>query len=385
MKKSFKNLLRSRRFKLSFYLMLILFSCVQCKTKELSYGIVDTSNSKTQIPLKVQPLLDYWMRDTWIILGEDDYYYMTGTTVDPNRKFTGQPHCWDWNDGVYLFRSKDLKNWEHLGLIWSIERDGTWQKYPKIYSDYDNYPRKSVNGDSLDNFFRAVWAPEIHYIKKLKNWFIVACMNNSAVGPGSFILKSTTGKPEGPYVNITGNDTKPLFKEIDGSLFEDTDGSVYFVGHNHYIAKMKSDMSGLAEEIKTLKETPYSPEPYIEGAFIFKHDKKYHLVQAIWSHKLLDGKYTYCPAKESDKTRFSYDCVISTANDVHGPYSQRYTALTGGGHNNLFEDKNGQWWATIFFNPRGMQAKKFKVTCRPGIVPMKYVDGCFYPEPERLK
>ena len=61
------------------------------------------------------------------------------------------------------------------------------------------------------------------------------CMNESASGKGSFILKSISGKPEGPYVNIEGNKDKPLFPNIDGSLFEDTDGTVYFIGHNHYI------------------------------------------------------------------------------------------------------------------------------------------------------
>ena len=87
----------------------------------------------------------------------------------------------------------------------------------------------------MDNRFHAVWAPEMHYIKSVKNWFIVACMNESAGGRGSFILRSKTGKPEGPYENIEGNKDKAIFPNIDGSLFEDTDGTVYFVGHNHYI------------------------------------------------------------------------------------------------------------------------------------------------------
>ena len=85
---------------------------------------------------------------------------------------------------------------------------------------------------------------------------LVYCSLHESIagGRGSFILRSTTGKPEGPYENIEGNEDKAIFPNIDGSLFEDTDGTVYFVGHNHYIARMKPDMSGLAEEIKTLKE-----------------------------------------------------------------------------------------------------------------------------------
>ena len=165
-----------------------------------------------------------------------------------------------------------MKSWEARGQIWSMEKDGTWQKKPKVYKAGEKYQKKSINGDPMDNRFHAVWAPEMHYIKSAKNWFIVACMNESAGGRGSFILRSKTGKPEGPYENIEGNKDKAIFPNIDGSLFEDTDGTVYFVGHNHYIARMKPDMSGFAEELKTLKEKKYNPEPYIEGAFIFKYD-----------------------------------------------------------------------------------------------------------------
>ena len=68
----------------------------------------------------------------------------------------------------------------------------------------------------MDNRFHAVWAPEMHYIKSVKNWFIVACMNESAGGRGSFILRSKTGKPEGPYENIEGNKDKAIFPNIYG-------------------------------------------------------------------------------------------------------------------------------------------------------------------------
>ena len=234
------------------------------------YGTADTNAPELRVPTSVKPAFDYWMRDTWATLGPDGYYYITGTTSTPDRYFPGQRHCWDWNDGLYLWRSKDMKSWEARGQIWSMEKDGTWQKKPKVYKAGEKYQKKSINGDPMDNRFHAVWAPEMHYIKSAKNWFIVACMNESAGGRGSFILRSKTGKPEGPYENIEGNKDKAIFPNIDGSLFEDTNGTVYFVGHNHYIARMKPDMSGFAEELKTLKEKKYNPEPYIEGAFIFK-------------------------------------------------------------------------------------------------------------------
>ena len=345
------------------------------------YGCADTNNKALRVPQSVHPAFDYWMRDTWVTLGPDGYYYMTGTTADPDRKFVGQVHCWDWNDGLYLWRSKDMKEWDSMGRIWSMSQDGTWQKNPKVFSKGEKYTKKSLNDDLLDNKFQAVWAPELHYIKSVNNWFIVACMNNSNGGRGSFVLRSTTGKPEGPYVNIEGNQDNALFPNIDGSLFEDTDGTVYFVGHNHYIAKMKPDMSDVAEKFVKIKETEYNPEPYIEGAFIFKHDGKYHLVQAIWAHRTPNGDtYIEQEGLTNKDTRYSYDCVIATSDNVYGPYGKRYTAIIGCGHNNLFQDKEGNWWATMFFNPRGAQATEYKVTCRPGLIPMVYENGKFRPK-----
>ncbi|OJV37653.1 MAG: glycosyl hydrolase family 43 [Bacteroidales bacterium 36-12] len=376
-----------KKLGLVFFISILQFNIIFTACCEEKYGQANTNDPKTKIPKCVEPEFDYWMRDTWVTLGPDGYYYMTGTTATPDRKFNGQPHCWDWNDGLYLWRSLDLQEWESRGRVWSMEEDGTWQKYPKIYKDGEKRPKLSLNGDVMDNRFHAVWAPELHYIKSQQNWFMVACLNESAGGRGSFILKSTTGKPEGPFVNIEGNEKGPLFPEIDGSLFEDEDGTVYFVGHNHYIAKMKPDMSGYAEEIRKLNEHNYEPEPYVEGAFIFKYDNKYHLVQAIWSHRTPEGKDTYVEKNglTNNKTRYSYDCIIASSDNVYGPYSKRYNAITGGGHNNLFQDKEGKWWATMFFNPRGAQAAEYQQTCRPGLVQMKYVKGKFSPNPKMCK
>jgi len=216
-------------------------------------------------------------------------------------------------------------------------------------------------------------------------------MPHSPKGQGSFILRSTTGEAAGPYENIAGNDDGFLFPRIDGSLFEDDNGEVYFVGHNHEIARMKPDMSGLAEPMRVLDEQEYSRKPYIEGAYIFKAKGKYHLVQAIWSFRMPDGSYAYDPGEPKDPTRvyksrkewaanrYSYDVVIATADNIYGPYSKRYTSVIGAGHNNFFRDKDGNWWATMFGNPRGDILERPFVT-RPAIIPMRMVGDKFYPD-----
>jgi hypothetical protein len=68
-------------------------------------------------PLK--PIWDVHLRDTIINIGGDGLYYMTGSTGD---------NIWDRNDGIELYRSPDLQHWDYLGLVWSFEKDATWQK-----------------------------------------------------------------------------------------------------------------------------------------------------------------------------------------------------------------------------------------------------------------
>ena len=73
-----------------------------------------------RLPADLKPLLDYPMRDTCVCLGPDGTYYLTGTT--------GHPAWWVTNEGIRMWKSKDLKNWEPMGLVWSFEKDATWQK-----------------------------------------------------------------------------------------------------------------------------------------------------------------------------------------------------------------------------------------------------------------
>jgi hypothetical protein len=333
-------------------------------------------NTSLTVPSTVKPILDVWMRDTYVTKGPDDYFYMTGTTATPGRYFPGQTHCWDYNDGLYLWRSRDLKKWESMGAIWTFANDADeWQRKGKPI----NPGSKSVNGDPLDSIYRAVWAPELHYIKSQKKWMISACLNG---GGGSFVLESISGKPEGPYRNIKGNKNKAIFDNIDLGIFEDTDGEVYLVGHDHYIAKMKKDLSDIAEPFKKFKETPYETEPYIEGVWLDKHHGKYQLLQTVWSVKKPDGSFTYLRDEKKDKTLYSYDVVIAESNYIYGPYGPRYPAILEGGHNNLFKDKNDNWWSTIFFNPRGIMGTKYPITCRPAVFPLKWVNNKLIPDIE---
>lgn len=246
----------------------------------------------------VKPLFDYPVRDTSVCLGPDGIYYLTGTT--------GAPTWWKTNEGIRLWKSKDLKTWEPLGLVWSFEKDAAWQK--------------GKDGN------RAIWAPELHYFKK--TFWLAYCVNYGGTG----ILRSKTGKAEGPYEDVKPDG--PLTGEIDASLFADDDGKVYFLWQNGKIARMKDDMSGFAEEPRLLKPTN-GPHVGFEAAFLTKINGRYHLIGAEFN--------------ERQGTR-TYDCMAASSDSVYGPYGDRYLAMPCTGHNVLFKDKKGTWWSTFFGN-----------------------------------
>lgn len=270
---------------------------------------------------RLSPLFDYPVRDTCVCL-VDGVYYLTGTT--------GAPTWWKTNEGIRIWRSKDLKKWEPLGLVWSFDKNATWQ-------------RKIVNG------LRALWAPELHYLKG--TFWLTYCMNYPGGGTG--ILKSTSGKAQGPYVDVKPDG--PITKEIDASLFQDDDGKICFVYQNGKIARMKDDMSGLAEEPRFLKP-PNAPHVGFEGAFLFKANGRYYLS---------------CAEFIGD----DYHCMIASADKIDGPYGDRYLAIPHGGHNMFFKDKDGKWWSTIFGNSGNAPFRE-----RPGILRVEFgKDGHIQP------
>lgn len=125
-----------------------------------------------RLPDSLQPLFDYALRDPSICLAPDGFYYLTGTT--------GYPTWWLNNDGIRLWRSLDLIAWEPLGLVWEIERHGTW------HAERD--PEGNI----------ALWAPEIHYLKETF-WLTYSLSWRYPERPRgrSGLLRSDSGPAEG--------------------------------------------------------------------------------------------------------------------------------------------------------------------------------------------
>ncbi len=267
----------------------------------------------------VTPILDEPLRDAAISKGQDGLFYLTATspTIRPDGS-----HDYDFNQGIRLWRSEDLKSWTDLGWVWDFQRDAqkgdtSWQQY-----------RRLVPGKTDQVFARAATAPELHFAKG--TYWICFSLNNKGTG----LLRSTSGKPEGPYeshsyITVRGGDP---------SMFVDDDGCVYWLFDGGWIARMSDDLTALAEPPRLLQPAldpapghrENSPDGYgghplqvgSAGAFLFKRDGRYYLT--AWEENTRCG------------VRFR-DTWIAYADSLYGPYSRRHLMVPCGGAVTVFE------------------------------------------------
>ncbi len=307
-----------------------------------------------------------WLRDPYILAATDGAYYLTGTLRD-----TKIGDCWAWNAGVPLWRSTDLKHWEDHGLIWSFERDATWDaEIRPVPEDHWEFNRISDRSERLPPIRRAAWAPEIHqigaecYLTYTLNW---------VPGYRTVLLRSRTGRPEGPYEHVR---QEPMSQQIDSTLFRDTTG-IYYLWQGGQCALLLPDASGFAEEPWRLRQKQWQPEPYLEGSSVIEHEAHVYLFLAAWSYRdPTTGHITYAPTDDVHRThrKWSYDSVVARADGLRGQFTERRAFLMGGGHGHLFRDHTGEWWSTVFVNPRGDYSDKAS-SCQPALVPIDWRDG----------
>lgn len=297
---------------------------------------------ETSIPAlpSIKPLFDYPLRDTSIARGHDGAYYLTGTT--------GYPDWWGVTGDIQVWRSEDLQSWAPVvrkprerSVVWNADRDGTWEKRVPLR---DGAP------------FRPMWAPEIAYLKG--TYWIGYSM---PFGVGGGLIKSTTGKPEGPYVAMFRDG--PVVNAIDLSLFEDDDGRVYLIWGAGNIREMNTKLDGFVGDGWKLK--PADAERIgFEGTFVFKANGKYYITGAEFVRDPLNR-----PGGED------YHCYAAVGDSLRGPFGPRFLAIPHGGHNSFFRDAENHWWATIFGNdPRA------PFQTRPGAMRIEFLpDGRFRP------
>jgi len=274
---------------------------------------------------------DGWLRDPYITIGGDGYYYLMGTPPDPANPRSEEIHFYHIPVGqatttaqstvvtpkIYLWRSPDLADWEAFGMLYVLE-EGFWgQKHPEVFE-----------AGSPKAWF--VWTPKMYFERG--KWIFVHTTpdpyRNGAILSVSngLINNSETDFPMG----------EDLFNKQSPSLFRDDDGVWYLIWANTLIAPLKPGFAGLSAAPTPIDNTNGTIGH--DGATLRKIGKKYVLFGTAW---LTDTGQ-----------KGSYDLYYCTADHVYGPYSQRQLVGKHLGHGTPFQDREGRWWCTAFFDPK---------------------------------
>ncbi len=274
---------------------------------------------------------DGWIRDPYIILGPDGYYYLTGTTQMPDQELTaeakyniglGDTSLVGWQAQVW--RSTDLIAWESLGSPFTL-KDGIW---------FEKRPRRF---EQVDEKHWYLWAPEVHWLGD--RWAMV----HTSPSPvnGANLALSAGQELKGPWSHPMGVE---IGQRHDPSLFQDDDGTWYMLWLNTLIAPLKKDLSGFAAE--PVRIDPAGSRPGPDGKPISRIGHEGATLRKI------GGKYVHFgTAWSTDRMRQgSYNLYYCTADKITGPYGPRRFAGRFLGHGTPFQDKQGCWWCTAFFN-----------------------------------
>jgi hypothetical protein len=272
-----------------------------------------------------------WIRDPYILLGPDDWYYLTGTTpmpgepreqTNPYNSGLGDESIVGWK--ARIWRSQDLIDWEPLGEPFSL-KDGIWfQEKPQLF-------------EKMDQSLWRLWAPEVHWLGD--RWAIIHTSPSPVQGAN---LSLTSGAElKGPWSHPMG---AALGRRHDPSLFRDDDGTWYMLWGNTELAPLKNDFSGFTAKPVRIDPAGSRVNPDgesisvigHEGATLRKIGKKYVHFGTAWS--------------TDSGRKGSYNLYYCTADKITGPYGPRKFAGRFWGHGTPFQDKQGRWWCTAFYN-----------------------------------
>ena len=269
-----------------------------------------------------------WIRDPYIILGPDDFFYLTGTTIatddqreesDPYNVGLGVRSAVGWQ--CHVWRSKDLIEWENLGTRFDLTQTA--------YVEEGRITAQEIRREPL-------WAPEVHWVGD--RWALVHC-------PAKISSLALTAGAElaGPWTHPMGT---ALDRKHDPSLFQDTDGTWYMLWGNTQLAPLARDFTRFTAPPVRIDPAGSRPDPRNpgqtisrighEGATMGKIGDKYVHFGTAWSTDI--GR------------KGSYNLYYCTADVITGPYGPRKFAGRFLGHGTPFRTRDGKWWCTAFFN-----------------------------------
>jgi arylsulfatase len=120
------------------------------------------------------------------------------------------------------------------------------------------------------------------------------------------------------------------------SLFRDDDGTWWMIWGATSIAPLRKDFSDFAAPPTPIGPSGATANMGHEGCLIRKIEGQYILFGTGWS--------------TGQMRKGSYNLYYATADRITGPYSERKFAGRFLGHGAPFQDRQGRWWCTAFFN-----------------------------------
>ncbi len=266
-----------------------------------------------------------WIRDPYIVRGPDDWFYLTGTTPnpgdpreqnDPYNTGLGKESIVGWKAQVW--RSKDLVDWESLGTPFTLKH-GIW---------YGGNPKAFETTDIVQ---WRLWAPELHWLDAQERWALVHTSPSPVKGANLSLTKGA--EVTAPWSNPMG---EKIQRRHDPSLFKDDDGTWWMIWGATEIAPLKPDFSDFTSAPVRIGPSGEMAKMGHEGCLIQKIHGKYVLFGTGWS--------------TGEGRRGSYNLYYATADKITGPYSERKFAGRFLGHGTPFQDLDGRWWCTAFYN-----------------------------------
>lgn len=239
------------------------------------------------------------------ILAYQDKYYLYATTENSRELEAANAFDTDidGNDGIQVYESSDLVNWQNRGFC---------------------LKKEDVIGE------RWFWAPEVTYHNG-KFYMVYSSEEHPAI--------AISDSPLGPF-RQTEKKWLRKDKSIDGHIFIDDDGTAYLYyvrldeGNRIFVARLSDSLTEIAEEYEQCLISANEPWETIdcnvaEGPFVLKHNGTYYLI------------YSCNHTRSKD-----YAVGYATSDSPLGPF-EKYSAnpilhkngeIAGTGHNSFFYD-----------------------------------------------
>lgn len=249
------------------------------------------------------------LADPCVFAGKDTYY-LTGTSTDG--------HSFD------LYTSHNLRDWQYKGKLYEARGD--------IYQGATCF-----------------WAPEVR-VYQGRYYLTFSCFSPSFATYITCLAMSD--QPDGDYRDLYVPWIDPKYSAIDCDIFVDNSGEPYlYYSHNFtkdgvgtgqiFAAKLKADLSGLANEPRIISEASQDWERVNwkvnrcnEGPWVIRHKDKY-----VMTYSANDTGFGH------------YGIGVSEATSPLGPWTKYDTnpmlttnlkrGVSSPGHNSIIEGHDG--------------------------------------------